>query len=259
MLPDGLEVSMGTDPFNYDTDGDGSADGWDSWPLDPTIAWDQDKDKLEDWEEEVFLNTSATVSDTDGDGVDDYNDAFPTKSWTVTQTFDSGTTDTDGDGMSDAYEDANGLNKNSQDTDGDGYKDCACDPNRMIKYTDTTYGYTWWEPNWRQCEGEGGNWAFDKVNDRWYNVNEWKEDKFPTNSSEWSDYDGDGIGDNSDLDSDNDGIRNKLTLYVDLVSSANGTPNLTISKPASVIPMEGLILVLDASDSDSYSGSGSTC
>jgi len=229
MLPDGLEISMGTDPFNYDTDGDGSSDGWDDWPLDPTIAWDQDKDKLEDWEEEVFLNTSATVSDTDGDGVDDYNDAFPTKSWTVTQTFDSGTTDTDGDGMSDVYEDANGLNKNSQDSDGDGYKDCACDPNRMVKYTDTTYGYTWWEPNWRQCEGEGGNWVFDEIEDRWINENAWKEDIFPTNANEWSDVDGDGIGDNSDPDSDNDGVNDLLTVYVKTSGSISSTPNLSLS------------------------------
>ena len=28
---------------------DGSGDGWDSWPLDPTIAWDDDKDRLENW------------------------------------------------------------------------------------------------------------------------------------------------------------------------------------------------------------------
>jgi len=235
MLPDGLEKSMGTDPFNWDTDGDGSADGWDDWPLDSSIAWDQDKDRLEDWEEEVFLNTSATSSDTDGDGVDDYNDAFPTKSWTVTQTFNSGTTDTDKDGLSDAYEDANGYDKNDQDSDGDGYKDCACDGDRMVKYTDTTYGYTWWEPNWRQCEGEGGNWIYDQVNDRWYNENEWKEDKFPKNSNEWSDVDGDGIGDNSDPDSDNDGVNDQLTVYVKTSNSIAAKPNISISNNSSSI------------------------
>ena len=229
MLPDAIEASIGTDPLNSDTDGDGALDGWDSWPLDPDIAWDQDKDGVEDWEEEVFLNTSATVSDTDGDGVNDNNDAFPTKSWTVTQTFDSGSSDSDGDGMSDAYEDANGLNKNSQDSDGDGYKDCPCDPNRMIKYTDTNSGNTWWEPNWRQCEGEGGNWVYDQVNDRWYNENEWKEDKFPTNSNEWSDVDGDGLGDNSDPDSDNDGVNDLLTIYVKKLSGVTAKPNLSVS------------------------------
>ena len=229
MLPDAIEISLGTDPFNYDTDGDGSSDGWDDWPLDSSIAWDQDKDRLEDWIEEVFLNTSTTVSDTDGDGVDDFNDAFPTKSWTVTQTFNSGTADTDKDGLSDEYEDANGLNKNNQDSDGDGYKDCACDFNKMVKYTDTQSGYTWWEPNWRQCEGEGGNWVYDQVNDRWYNENEWKEDKFPANPNEWSDVDGDGLGDNSDPDSDNDGVNDLLTIYVKKLSGVTAKPNLSIS------------------------------
>ena len=226
MLPDEIEASLGTDPFNYDSDGDGSADGWDNWPLDPSIAWDQDKDKLEDWIEEVFLGTSATSSDTDADGVNDFYDAFPTKSWTVTQTFNSGTTDTDKDGLSDEYEEANGLNKNNQDSDGDGYKDCACDFNKMVQYTDTESGYTWWEPNWRQCEGEGGEWLYDAVKDEWYNENQWKEDKFPANANEWSDVDGDGIGDNSDPDSDNDGVNDLLTVYV---KTSNGA-----SKPTSI-------------------------
>ena len=91
------------------------------------------------------------------------------------------------------------------------------------------FGYTWWEPNWRQCEGEGGNWVYDQVNDRWYNENEWKEDKFPTNSNEWSDVDGDGLGDNSDPDSDNDGVNDLLTIYVKKLSGVTAKPNLSIS------------------------------
>ena len=54
MLSDLMELQIGTDPLNKDTDGDGFYDPIDDLPLDPT-----------EW------------SDIDGDGVGDNSDAFP--------------------------------------------------------------------------------------------------------------------------------------------------------------------------------------
>ena len=193
-LADGIEKELGTDPFNWDSDGDFSGDGWDAWPLDPKLSWDDDKDKLENWVEMAFLNTDPNNSDTDGDGVDDFDDAFPNDP--------DYKLDTDGDGLADAYEDATvGLNKNSKDSDGDGYYDAPCNRDKMVLFTDN-YGNSWYEPNWRECEGSweqnsDGNWQFSPST--------WIEDEFPTIASEHKDSDGDGTGDNADTDDDNDG------------------------------------------------------
>ena len=39
------------------------------------------------------------------------------------------------------------------------------------------------------------------------------KDEFPTDSSEWRDNDGDGIGDNSDPDDDNDGFNDSEDIF----------------------------------------------
>ncbi|MDC3368682.1 gliding motility-associated C-terminal domain-containing protein [Flavobacteriaceae bacterium] len=195
-MADVIEVSLGLDPFNWDTDGDGAGDGWDAWPLDPTISWDDDKDRIENWIEENRLGTDPQNPDTDGDDVNDNEDLFPLD---PNQSFDS-----DGDGLSDSYEISLGMKPNSKDSDGDGYYDAPCDRTKQIFYTDPDTGYSWWTDNWRECDGY---WAQNPDNNnKWqYYPSSWIEDKFPTNRLEWSDNDNDGIGDNEDTDDDNDG------------------------------------------------------
>ena len=79
------EYSLGTKPLTFDTDGDGLADG-----------------------AEVALGTDALKTDTNGDGISDgaAYDQYGTSALL---------TDTDGDGMSDAYEIAHGLNPLADD------------------------------------------------------------------------------------------------------------------------------------------------
>ena len=224
-----LIYTPGTDPNRRDTDGDWSDDNWDDWPLDPTLSWDEDKDKVENWIEIEFLKTSATVSDTDGDGVIDGEDAFPLAKWdTSSPTFNAGTLDSDSDGWSDEYEkyyfvnddiDGDGkVNWKDDDSDNDGYKDCECDPDKWVKYEDTNNGWSWWEKNWRQCqgfvEGNNNNWEYVVEQDRWLPVNRWKADALPADPNDQLDFDGDGIGDNSDPDIDNDGVPEKLKLII---------------------------------------------
>ena len=77
--------------------------------------------------ERLGLKNLINNPDTDGDGVDDLHDDFPLKSWTVTRTFDSGTTDSDKDGVSDQYEiEVLESDPYNSDSDGDGFKDGPC-------------------------------------------------------------------------------------------------------------------------------------
>ena len=220
-VPDIIEKEKGLDPYNRDSDGDGAWDGWDSWPSDPSIRHDQDLDRIEDWAEEEYFGTDPNNADTDGDGVNDNIDAFPLDS--------SYTIDTDGDGLSDEQEDELGYNKNSKDTDGDGYYDAPCNADKLVYWTDE-YGNSWWDTNWRECEGywsrvdtdgdglwndedddiDGDGILNDDDNDwyDWWQYNEsaWQGDAFPKDPNEWEDSDGDGIGNNADDDDDNDGV-----------------------------------------------------
>ncbi len=67
-------------------------------------ATDQDLDGIPDSEEAKY-GTSVTSSDTDGDGLSDYQEVFIYKTNPVKA-------DTDGDGFSDGYEVRHGLNPN---------------------------------------------------------------------------------------------------------------------------------------------------
>ena len=103
---------------------------------------------------------SGNTTDTDGDGVTDTSDAFPNDP--------NETTDTDGDGTGDNAD---------TDDDADGVPD-AEDANPLDTDNDT-------EPNAMDDDDDN-----DGVPDT--------EDAFPLDSSESADTDGDGIGDNTD-------------------------------------------------------------
>jgi hypothetical protein len=178
---------------------------------------------------------AATQRDSDNDGVNDAQDAFP---FDVTQWQDS-----DGDGYGDNASGNNSdafPNDSSQwsDTDGDGYGDnpngtnADAFPNDSNQWTDSdgdgygdnsnaTGGDLW--PNdpsqWWDSDGDGyGD-----------NPSGTNGDAFPSDSTQWSDSDGDGYGDNSNVtggdlwpndpsqwwDSDGDG-------YGDNTSGTNG-------------------------------------
>ena len=116
--------------------------------------------------------------DSDEDGVNDDDDAFPSdpSEWADTDgdgVGDNADTDDDGDGWSDQVEDACGsqlLDSSSVPVDSDGDGDCdALDSD------------------------DDGDGVVDS------------DDAFPSDPSEWADTDGDGIGNNADGDDDGDG------------------------------------------------------
>ena len=144
---DEVELSLGTDPIDRDSDDDGSDDGQDDFPLDPTEFLDtdgdgignnadddDDGDLLSDEFELNTLGTNPILADTDADGVEDGLDTFPLNS------LESADSDNDGVGdNSDAFpldssetfdSDLDGVGDNSDafvndssetvDTDGDG-------------------------------------------------------------------------------------------------------------------------------------------
>ena len=71
-----VEATIGTDPANPDTDGDGILDGEETVPgtdgyvTDPLDA-DTDDDGLSDGEETAVYGTDPSNADTDGDGLQD--------------------------------------------------------------------------------------------------------------------------------------------------------------------------------------------
>ncbi|MCI0635459.1 MAG: right-handed parallel beta-helix repeat-containing protein [Actinobacteria bacterium] len=114
------------------------------------------------------------ADDSDGDGVVDVNDAFPTDP--------DESVDTDGDGTGDNAD---------TDDDNDGVPDAddafPKDPNESV---DT------------DGDGIGDNADTDDDNDGVPDA----DDAFPTDPNETVDTDGDGVGDNADTDDDGDGL-----------------------------------------------------
>ena len=182
-----------------DADGDGWADDGEAFPAEPSQWSDQDSDGFGDnsagfeadiCPEEYGLSTMDRFGclDTDGDGWSDLNDVFPSNpnQWA----------DADGDGIGDNYSwasEQNGIRMSEsgdafptevtqhKDRDGDGFGD-----NPVGFLADS-------------CPDQAGNsnqngklGCPDSDNDGWAD----EDDAFPTESTQHSDSDGDGFGDN---------------------------------------------------------------
>lgn len=112
------ENSIGTDPENPDSDGDGLIDGleFNQYKTDPLNS-DSDQDGLSDGDEIKNYTTNPIALDTDKDGLNDGEEVF-------THDTDPLRLDSDFDGISDNEEiSKTKTNPTKSDTDGDGLKD----------------------------------------------------------------------------------------------------------------------------------------
>ena len=125
------------------------------------------------------LTPNTEDSDDDNDGVPDTLDSCPIQ--LGNSTIDRrGCPDTDGDGTSNLGDPFPGDSTQSSDQDGDGYGDNSS--GNRPDACPTTYG----ESKRNSTFG-----CVDSDLDGWANT----DDAFPTESSQWSDSDGDGFGD----------------------------------------------------------------
>jgi hypothetical protein len=128
---DAVELAIGTDPLNFDTDGDGMQDGDEIFeyftdPFDP----DTDDDGITDLVEVSIWGTDPTLEDTDGDQIPDGFEVFVFGS-------DPFLVDTDGGGIDDGTEFLNGLDPNDPDTDAvDTDVDGVSDADELLLGTD---------------------------------------------------------------------------------------------------------------------------
>jgi hypothetical protein len=225
---DGLIDSADPEPNNPDIDNDGLLDGNDKYRTDP----DHDKDGLIDGQDPNYENP-----DTDGDGLKDGEDPNPKDS----------NGDADSDGLSDAKEmkpptGTPVTNPRNADTDNDGLKDgeevnppagkYKSDPTKIDTDSDTindkdesTKGT---DPNKVDTDGDGlrdnnpkdpdptkYDTDDDLINDGWEEIGKYKEGgdayKLLPNGTV-RDVDGDGIPNNQDTDSDNDGLSDRVEM-----------------------------------------------
>ena len=187
----------------FDSDRDGTGDNTDDLPLNPSQITDQDGDGFGDdllgTGADPFPNDPTQWIDADGDQFGDNlagenADFFPRD---ITQWFDQ-----DGDGYGD-----NPFGNNPDafpqdatqwaDTDGDGFGDNpeGENPDPSIDDFDND-GYLDVDDPFPLFPSAG-----DRDNDKVLD----EDDDFPGNFRESADNDGDGVGDNADLDDDNDG------------------------------------------------------
>jgi len=226
---DGDGIGNNTDT---DDDGDGTVDSEDDLPLDDTETVDTDGD-----------GTGNIVdTDDDADGVDDADDAFPLDSTESADndfdgTGDNADTDDDNDGIIDLIEVINGTDPFDPDTDGDGAIDTDISlPNAGNGVINDLFPLNPNEtadtdgdcPDYNLVtsgDGCGDNSDPDTDNDGVDDV----DDAFPNDPTEWADTDGDGIGDNADTDADGDGVTDPVDVVESEDESSGGgsfTPSI---------------------------------
>ena len=157
-----------------------------------------------------------TAGDSDGDGVNDVEDAFP---YDATETLDTDSdgignnadTDDDGDGVADEGDvfplDASetldtDLDGTGNDADPDDDNDGVLDSNDAFPLDST-------ETTDTDSDGTGNNADTDDDGDSVAD----SSDAFPLDSTETIDTDLDGIGNNADDDDDGDGVLDAVDLY----------------------------------------------
>ena len=115
--PDALEVEIGLDPSNPDTDGDGVADGDEVniYGTDP-LLWDTDGDDISDGEEVAAGTDPLDPASAVGTVEDTVSSSEGTAS-------EASSLDSDADRLADGDEAAFGTDPNNPDSDGDGYYD----------------------------------------------------------------------------------------------------------------------------------------
>ena len=162
-----------------------------NWDSSPSIDMDSDgcRDETED-------------DDDDGDRITDLSDDCPLsylEGWESTPS-----TDHDGDGCRDSSEDNDDDGDNINDED----DDCPKGLDGWTSSPTTDY------------DGDGCRDSLEDTDDDNDGVTD-NLDEFPLDATEWSDFDGDGIGDNADSDDDNDGVSDLLDVndYADTAFS----------------------------------------
>jgi len=120
------ELSLGTDPLNADTDGDGLSDGAEVglYGTNPLLG-DSDGDGLSDYDEIFAFGTDPLDIDTDGDGLlDGFNVTVDSSDPRYTAWVSAGIIFTDEGGLRTFYgEQSFGTDPLNGDTDGDGVSD----------------------------------------------------------------------------------------------------------------------------------------
>jgi hypothetical protein len=252
-LNDGEELAAGSNPFLGDTDGDGFSDASDAFPLDLNEWLDTDGDSIGDnadpdddndsfldgndafpFDPTEWLDTdndgTGNVADTDddNDSFADTEDAFPVDATEWLDTDEDGTgnntdTDDDGDGFSDDA-DAFPLDLNEwRDTDGDFIGDNADPDDDNDGLTDVAEVNLGTDPLLVDTDGD----TFSDASDA-----------FPLDLNEWLDTDGDSIGDNSDLDDDNDGLTDVAEINLGTDPLLVDTDGDTISDASDAFPLD---------------------
>ena len=186
------DALLGDNTQWLDTDGDGYYDN-----ANPATSWDDCPG--------VWGNSTVDLQgclDTDGDGVSDINDPWPTDP--------TRSVDTDGDGFADNEDDCPNFAGNSTwilqgclDADGDGRTvEYDAFPSDKTQWNDTDSDGFGDEPTGNNADDcpntPGTSWQNgtlgcpDSDGDGWSDG----EDKFTSDSTQWHDIDGDGFGDN---------------------------------------------------------------